>query len=381
MFNKIAIFNSSLIKIQIFIDLLDGLAARGYNIYFFYSKLSEDREIKEKKWLLKKIYFGPRPEKLAGAIFFIAFSPLLFLIFFLLLVFYKYNKKTSSVICLGWNEKIIITPLARILKMKIIWIEDCYIDYKELNKFIFWLYKIIFRSAKIIVYGSYNKVRLEKLLTGNKEIFVVNPGIKLNQCEHQGDIFSQMAQEGGRGFRKKFFTVGTVIDLDKEQKVEALFQAVKKCSTIASNIQLVVVGDGEERKNLSWISKKIEIDSFVWFVGEQNHLKKWIDSFDLYIVAKEKLTLNDIKVILKAMAAGLPVIGPSGSILESIIEENKTGCLLELDNSEMLSRQIIKLYRDKRLKLMLGQYGRDAIKEEFNLEKMVSEVEKIIVSK
>ena len=57
---------------------------------------------------------------------------------------------------------------------------------------------------------------------------------------------------------------------------------------VIPNIQLIIIGEGEERKNLSWLAKKMEIDNLVWLVGEQEQLKKWLDSFDVFLALGEK---------------------------------------------------------------------------------------------
>lgn len=373
MFNKTAVFNSAQENWHLLFNLFDNLKDKGYVFYFFNSIPALTCELKERKWPAKKIYLGPQPESFRGLIIFFTLLPLFYLFLFFVLAFYKYNKKIDNIICLGGNEKIIITPLAKIFKLKPIWIEDLKVDYEKLNKFTFCFLKIISRWAKIVTFSAYHKIKLEKSGIAQERLTIVRPGIKLNHYDYQENIFSQMVKESGHSFKRKFFTIGVILDLNKDQKVEALLQAVKKCLAVIPNIQLVIVGDGEERKNLSWFSKKMEIDSLVWFVGKQSHFKKWLDSFDVYIVAKERPHMDDIEVVLKAMAAGLPVLGPNNSILEDIVEENKTGCLLELDNSEMLARQIIKLYKDRRLKLMLGQYAQEAVKEKFFLERMAVE--------
>jgi glycosyltransferase involved in cell wall biosynthesis len=165
--------------------------------------------------------------------------------------------------------------------------------------------------------------------------------------------------------------------LDQKQKIETIFQAMKICLPVIPNLQLIVIGEGRERKNLAWLAKKMKIENLVWLVGEQEQLKKWLDSFDIFLAAGDALKLDDCGNILEAMAAGLPVLGPRNIGLENLVVENKTGALIEADNSEMLARQIIKLHQDKKLRVHLGKNGQERASRLFTLEEMTAKLEQI----
>ena len=140
---------------------------------------------------------------------------------------------------------------------------------------------------------------------------------------------------------------------------------------VVPNLQLIIVGNSLERKSLSWLAKKMEIDSLVWFIDEQTQIKKWLDSFNVYVVTAELPELEDYYNILGAMASSLPIIGPLNVGLEEVILENKTGSLIASGNSEMLASQIIKLHEDKKLCQQLGADGRERVQQFFTLDKIV----------
>ncbi|NTU99141.1 glycosyltransferase family 4 protein [Candidatus Falkowbacteria bacterium] len=177
---------------------------------------------------------------------------------------------------------------------------------------------------------------------------------------------------------KKFFTIGTVTNLNEHQKIESLFQAIKKCLSIIPNIQLVIVGDGKEKKNLLWLAKKMEIDNLVWLVGKQQHLRKWIDNFDIYITSDDKLTLSELIITLNAMAAEKPTIGNANSGLEDIIYEGKTGYLVDLNDSEAVADKILLLHQDKDLRRTLGKKAFERVEKYFTSAKMLEQLEKLL---
>lgn len=296
--------------------------------------------------------------------------------FLFLLIGFRLKRKIDLIACLNFNEKIIITPLARLLGLKVFWLDGPELDYKKFNKFLLVLYKLNYRLAKIIVFNNYSKLKLKNIGCNEGQISLISPGAKF--ISYQENIFNKLASAGRVNFHRKYFTVGAITALNQKQKIETIFQAIKISLPVIPNIQLIIIGEGEERRNLAWLAKKMEIDNLIWLVGEQEQLKKWLDSFDIFLALGKNLSLDDYGNILEAMAAGLPVLAPRNIGLEDLIIENNTGSLIESDNSEMLARQIIKLHQDKRLRLYLGKNGRERVSRSFTLEIMVEKLAQIL---
>jgi glycosyltransferase involved in cell wall biosynthesis len=339
---KIIVINSSLEKNSLLLCALKELGQKNFFINFLFSK---------------KPFLGQFK-------------------FLSLLINFKFKRKVDLVICINFNEKIIITPLARLLGLKVVWFENPELNYQKFNKFLLTIYKLNYRLAKIVVFNSYSKLKLKNLGCDETKINIINPGAKI--IAYQENIFNKLANTGRVNFHRKYFTIGAITPLNQKQKIETIFQAIKISLPVIPNIQLIIIGEGEERKNLAWLAKKMEIDNLIWLVGEQEQLKKWLDSFDVFLTLGENLSLDDHSNVLEAMAAGLPILGPRNIGLEDLIIENNTGSLIESDNSEMLARQIIKLHQDKRLRLFLGKNGQERVNRLFTLEMMVEKLAQIL---
>jgi len=212
----------------------------------------------------------------------------------------------------------------------------------------------------------------------NEAIKNITLGANLNLYRHQDNIFSKLASAKNHWPQRKFFTIGTVTCLDQKQNIETLFNATKKLLDVIPFPQIVIVGEGQERKNLTWLAKKMEIDNFVWFVGEQNNLKKWLDTFDVFVATNEVIKLSDLNIVMRAMAAGLPIIGPTGNNLEEIVNNNENGLLIEMNNSEDLAQVIIKLQQRQDWRRLIGEKNKNRAATEFNIEKTVAEFTKLL---
>lgn len=387
---NILVINSSLGKKQPFSDIFEELFVKGYSFYWFLPKGVFDcqKDIENiKKFGVKKVFLGPRPNTKFKSFLFFILLPGIFLAQFFNLWIIKRKKKIRAIICFNFSEKIIFTPLAKFFKLKILWIEYPDIIYSEKSRFLIIFFGICARWAKIIMFTSFSRMQIILVLKSKfkkEKIRLIPFGIKLNQPNHQDTIFSSIAKNNQANFQKKYFTVGAVTNFRQPNQIENLFNAIKKCLEIIPNLQLIIVGDDLEliskvgqSKNLNWLAKKMGIDNAVWFVGEQSHLKKWLDSFDIFVATCERARFFDLSTVLKAMNSGLPIIGFRNRGLDDIIDENNTGIMIDVGNSELLAQNIIRLYKDKGLRHKFSKNALQAI-DNFTIGKLAVEFEKEI---
>jgi glycosyltransferase involved in cell wall biosynthesis len=318
-----------------------------------------------------KAYFGKLTPKAGGCFRQMLGFPFLVAANIFLLLKIKRRRPIDLIICIGTKEKLMFTPAARALGIRTGWMELPESAGQKVRGLCGFIRKLSASSSEIFVFTSGSKNRLSELGIKPKRFIDLAPTVKLSR--YQDTIFENIAHNDQHTFRKKFFTLGTILDLDRTQKLEYLFQAVKTSLTVIPNLQLVVVGDGKARKELLWLAKKMQIDNLVWFVGEQQSMKKWLSSFDIYISAVDNPRLKDLNITLAALSDSLPVICPLDSGFEDMITDSKTGALIDMENVEMLARQIIKLYKDPELRKAFGKNAKEFVDKSFTIEKIVEQ--------
>lgn len=180
------------------------------------------------------------------------------------------------------------------------------------------------KAAFCIASSSAVKKNFEDI--GVKRIEVVPNGVDLTKYEN----LSKEPHEK--------FTVITVARLEKVKGVEFLIRAME-----GSNIQLIIVGDGSKRKELENLTKQLKVEGQIKFLGEIPNEK-----IPLYLTKADCFVLPSLKegfgiVVLEAMAAGLPVVASKiGGILD-LVEDQKTGLLVEPGNSNQIREALIKI--------------------------------------
>lgn len=298
--------------------------------------------------------------------------PALYLYNFFVLLTAKTKRKIEVVFCCSCYEKIIFTPLAKLLHIKIIWYE--FPIKQTLPGLTTSLLKRMAPAANIIVPFKFIKQKLLQQGYQEKNIFLINPCSDLNNYQRQENIFSEIAAGSNHWPQRKFFTIGTVADADNRQNIETLFSAATKFLDVIHFPQIIVIDECGERKNLAWTAKKMKIDNLVWFVSEQSHAKKWFTNFDIFVATNSRFALNNFNMLVRAANAGLPIIAPNNLGWEEIITDGSNGFLVEQNDSEKLAQAIIKLQQNKNLRTLFGDKIKRLINEEYNAKQAIEQL-------
>lgn len=156
----------------------------------------------------------------------------------------------------------------------------------------------------------------------------------------------------------KLLYIGNLIPL---KNVDVVIKAV---SMLPSYFTLTIVGDGPMRGELEELTKKLQIEDRVHFVGRVPHKK--IPEFlsnahTLLLVSSSEGRPN---VVLEALASGLPVIVSDIPGNRELVEDGKNGILVPVRSSEKLKEGILKLFEDINIWKEFSKRGREFVKKE-----------------
>ena len=82
-------------------------------------------------------------------------------------------------------------------------------------------------------------------------------------------------------------------------------------------------------------------------------------------------------VLMEAMASGLPVVSSQLSGIPELVENGRTGILVQPGDVNALALTLQKLHADPALRLKMGRAGREKVLREFNLKLNVAELAKL----
>lgn len=170
------------------------------------------------------------------------------------------------------------------------------------------------------------------------------------------------------------FLVGIVATLRSWKGHEHLLRAI--AGMARQDIELVVVGDGPRRDFLHKLSNDLGLDLQVRFVGQQDDVVRWFQSFDLAVLpsyANEGVPQS----LMQAMACGVPVISTPVGAIPEIVQDGITGRLVAPADPQSLALAIGELLGDQKLRHRLAIAGRKLIKCEFGIESMLDRMEAV----
>jgi glycosyltransferase involved in cell wall biosynthesis len=149
---------------------------------------------------------------------------------------------------------------------------------------------------------------------------------------------------------------GTLSSLSSEKGLDFALKAMAKAKMGATNLHLLIVGDGPESENLQSLTKLLGLGESVTFTGRRSDVNTLLSAMDIFLLP----SLNEglPMALLEAMAAQKAVIASAVGDVATVVSA-ESGILIESANVEQLSTAILSLANDK---LAVENYGRNAKK-------------------
>lgn len=158
--------------------------------------------------------------------------------------------------------------------------------------------------------------------------------------------------------------VGRIIP---EKRPEHLINIWQEIHTAYPKSLLIMVGDGSEADRL----KAIKTEG-VFFTGTQEDVRPYLQAADIFVLPSAREGLSN--ALLEAQACGLPVISTSIGAAPEMIENNKSGFLVGVDNIVELKTTIMQLLGNATLRSKLAIAGRETVVQKFSLQKTAKQL-------
>ncbi|MEK7150219.1 MAG: glycosyltransferase, partial [Patescibacteria group bacterium] len=134
----------------------------------------------------------------------------------------------------------------------------------------------------------------------------------------------------------------------------------------------------EERKNLEEIIKRNEVENSVFLVGNVENASSYIKALDIFTLTSITEALP--YAILEAGKAGVPIIASNVGGISEIIDDMKSGILLQPKKPKEISDAIEYYLNHPDKKEIFSTLLKEKIDKEFSLDKMISETIKVYAS-
>ena len=208
-----------------------------------------------------------------------------------------------------------------------------------------------------------------------KKLTVIHNGIDIDRYNIQIDSEKKRTEFG---ITNKGPIIGMVGRLSAEKGIKYLIRAMPDVIKTIPNVNLLIVGDGDEIKDLVNEASKLEISNNVKFLGSRMDIPEILNLMDIFVLPSLREGLP--MVLLEAMAAGCAIIASNVGGVPTIIEKNKNGILVPAANPNMLSEVIINLISDEAKRHSFIKISK-SVANKFSIDQMFREYEKLYLQK
>lgn len=246
---------------------------------------------------------------------------------------------------------------------------------EELRKkfyFIWPLFKKMFYQAAHIQAISEYLAGFAKEVRSDAPVSVIPNGVSFGAFQRDIDNEVDTLRQELRKNPEDIYLI-TTSRLVKKNAVQDIVTAL---AYLPHNVQLLIVGDGEQRGMLEKVAESVGVAKRVMFFGEMSHesVLPYLKVSDIFI--RPSLSEGFGNSFVEAMAAGLPVIAtPVGGIVD-FLEDRKTGLFCEVRSPESIAKQVRLLLEDTQLKRSIVDNARVMVKERYDWDLIASRMQK-----
>ena len=164
--------------------------------------------------------------------------------------------------------------------------------------------------------------------------------------------------------------------LVRYKRMDGIVRAVAKLCKSYPDIELVIVGEGDERENLEELSQQLGIQKQVKIPGRASH-----NEVIALLKTGSMFVLNSVYegqpfLVMEAMACKIPVIATNIEGSAEIVDDGKTGLLVAVDdNGEELQQKIALLLENGLLRKRLVENAYNSIIHKFTWERNLNILE------
>jgi len=230
-----------------------------------------------------------------------------------------------------------------------VWGSDVY-DFPEKSLLPRWLLKRNLQAATAIASTSYCMARKTAETFKHSHVFITPFGIDENIF-----CFKDVDREESK------LVIGTVKTLSSTYGIDTLIEAfalVVKNHVNPKQLVLEITGGGPDLDSLRALAINFDVENQVVFHGVVNHerVPELLNRLDIY-VALSRLESFGV-AILEASACAKPVVVSDADGPAEVTIDGVTGFIVPRGNPQAAADAILKLVKDKALRLQIGRAGR-----------------------
>lgn len=168
-------------------------------------------------------------------------------------------------------------------------------------------------------------------------------------------------------------TVGRMVPFKRQ---DLLLEAVARLHGEFTRLGCIIVGDGPERPGLLELAERLALGDRVRFTGHRDDVADLLAAADVFVLPSPAEHFG--RVVLEAMAVGVPVVAVDAGGPAEILEDGKSGLLVPEATAASLASGMATLLRDRRLRQRIAETARTVVEKRYSMEAHARRVESFL---
>lgn len=163
--------------------------------------------------------------------------------------------------------------------------------------------------------------------------------------------------------------LGTVAELHRNKGLDILVEAFARLAQDYPNLNLVIVGEGEEREHVAMQIARHRLTDRIYLLGRVPAAASYLKAFDIFVLPSRTEALP--YAILEAGLAGLPIVATRVGGIPEIIKNGETGLLVPPADPVALANALKTFLPERYRESTFGKHLRAFVQTNFSREQML----------
>lgn len=206
------------------------------------------------------------------------------------------------------------------------------------------------------------------------KVVLINNGVALPRIVEEFEL--QKAKKS-LGINEHDFIIGSTgrMLMDSHKRFSDLIQSFAKFALGKNNVKLLLVGDGPEKAHYESLVKELNVKEKVIFTGYQSDVTLYYKIMNVFSLVSSREAFG--LVLAEAMLNQLPVVATKVGGMKYIVDDGKTGFLVNPYEIDEIADKFEKLYNDKEICQFFGDNGLQKALSEYTEESYTKRIEKL----
>lgn len=349
------------------LTLVDRLQQQGHQFFLLSTCSVLVAEFRKRNWPVQTIWAGTEPVTPSALVRFFVTAPCILFNMVRWLRWYRYHHQVDTIICLSLTEKVLLTPWARLLGIRVFWIEHLQIERWLVKSPLRFAYVLWSRLVTVITVVEAVKAQLLELGVPAGNVKVIYNAVAVSQFVPSPTAVEKIQEH---------FNVIFIGRLASEKGIDDLIKAVALVKERISHIHLTIVGTGYWHDQLEQLQYFEHLEHIIDFAGFQSNVHEQLSRSDVLVLPATRRETFGI-VVAEALATLKPVIATTVGGLPEVVGNN--GWLVPPHQPRAIADALIEVYSNYGAALKKAEAGRARVVDLFSEDRMIEAYARLLV--